>query len=622
MASGPAAPLSAPVVTLSLDTSYDDVEVPARQERSRVVQTMVTFLRHGETDLGSRRPRVLAGQSDVPLNAAGIRQARLTAWRLRNQKFDAIVCSDQRAAKQTLDEMLPWMPQNRSAAIVYDARLREKSCSDLGGMPWTEVKQKLKAEAKTLDHYLRERADGETMAAFEGRVLDFYAEQIIEKGLLEPSGLRLTPTMSPSEPKPPLAAHGTVEAGVASPAASPTAPMTSHGSASKSDPASPQELSPTSATKEQARKALTANLHVDVAAPQQLSVGSFQSSSSWRQITSPENSSALSPDDRRALAVLPSPLKSTGTSSAPQSPSLRSIAGQRSLNQTPKLGSNASLASNRSGISKGSIRALIEDFERLSAASSPITPESASVRKNLQTPVVERVPDTVFEEAPELEAVMQEPESSVEIVPEARSVEVVRTQHDAPRRNILVIAHGGVLQLLFTHLLNDLDFDIYGEIQTGFPKHCGLYRLQLQKVVYGPPDGATDWEWLGVISLMNCVAHHALVSNESWHQWNPDAGKRKKEFLELKAAAFAPTGSSALRKAEDAQLTSSPVASSSADANDKRSKPNSAGESFRMALEKFGGIVRHLKDKRGSDKEAGLPPLKKAADIKLEITLA
>lgn len=57
------------------------------------------FLRHGET--GHNRQGLVAGASDVPLNAAGRSQARAAAARLAGSAIDVICCSPLQRARDT-----------------------------------------------------------------------------------------------------------------------------------------------------------------------------------------------------------------------------------------------------------------------------------------------------------------------------------------------------------------------------------------------------------------------------------------------------------------------------------------------------------------------------------------
>ena len=61
------------------------------------METVVYFLRHGETDYNIDVR--IQGQCDIPLNANGIKQAQITGKRLQKMHFDCIYSSDlQRAA--------------------------------------------------------------------------------------------------------------------------------------------------------------------------------------------------------------------------------------------------------------------------------------------------------------------------------------------------------------------------------------------------------------------------------------------------------------------------------------------------------------------------------------------
>ncbi|KAI9101700.1 histidine phosphatase superfamily [Phlyctochytrium arcticum] len=71
--------------------------------------------------------------------------------------------------------------------------------------------------------------------------------------------------------------------------------------------------------------------------------------------------------------------------------------------------------------------------------------------------------------------------------------------------NVLLITHGGWIQRLMEHVLEDLNFQMDCDLLNGFPKNTAVYRFEINKVF--KPD--EDYEWEGRIKLMNCVAHLA-----------------------------------------------------------------------------------------------------------------
>ncbi|KAI8818159.1 histidine phosphatase superfamily [Fimicolochytrium jonesii] len=74
--------------------------------------------------------------------------------------------------------------------------------------------------------------------------------------------------------------------------------------------------------------------------------------------------------------------------------------------------------------------------------------------------------------------------------------------------NILVITHGGWIQRLMEHLLDDLNFRVDCALLPGFPKNTAVYRFVISKVFAVD----LDYEWEGRLKLMNCVAHLAGAS--------------------------------------------------------------------------------------------------------------
>ncbi|KAI9207204.1 histidine phosphatase superfamily [Polychytrium aggregatum] len=142
---------------------------------------VLTLVRHAETDLDTKIPRVLQGQSDTTLSGVGIKQAESLGWRLRKYHFNHIYTSDLQRAIQTTDEIRKHHP---STPVTVEQRLREKNLGDLTGMSWSDAKQILKIEDVHLDDHIGGHG-GETKTEFYERVTNFYSD-IINQHLIQP----------------------------------------------------------------------------------------------------------------------------------------------------------------------------------------------------------------------------------------------------------------------------------------------------------------------------------------------------------------------------------------------------------------------------------------------------
>ena len=91
------------------------------------------LVRHGETDwnLNGR----IQGQSDVPLNATGIRQVSHLAQRLEDIHFDAVYSSDLARTHETAQIIT----SGRDIEIAADPDLREFSFGEWEGLTDTEI---------------------------------------------------------------------------------------------------------------------------------------------------------------------------------------------------------------------------------------------------------------------------------------------------------------------------------------------------------------------------------------------------------------------------------------------------------------------------------------------------
>lgn len=129
---------------------------------------MVTFgfVRHGLTDWNSEYRA--QGQHDVPLNAEGIRQARLLGQRLVKEHWDYLYSSDLSRARVTAEILAEAMGREVTG---FDPRLREKSHGRLDGTTVAERVALWGPDWAKLDH------GEESVESILARSLDFLREK-------------------------------------------------------------------------------------------------------------------------------------------------------------------------------------------------------------------------------------------------------------------------------------------------------------------------------------------------------------------------------------------------------------------------------------------------------------
>ncbi|TMN22039.1 histidine phosphatase family protein [Lentibacillus cibarius] len=91
--------------------------------------TTIGFVRHGTT-LWNKQGRA-QGNSDVPLDAQGIREAEQAAARLCTENWDVIYASDLTRAKQTAEAVARAIGK---VELHVDKRIRERDCGRIEGM--------------------------------------------------------------------------------------------------------------------------------------------------------------------------------------------------------------------------------------------------------------------------------------------------------------------------------------------------------------------------------------------------------------------------------------------------------------------------------------------------------
>ncbi|TNY18854.1 histidine phosphatase superfamily [Rhodotorula diobovata] len=94
-------------------------------------KTVVTIVRHGETDYN--KAGIVQGHLDVPLNAQGVAQARVTGrwFAAQGVRFDEAFSSDLGRARKTAETILE--AQRDAAPLVLDERIRERHLGTMQG---------------------------------------------------------------------------------------------------------------------------------------------------------------------------------------------------------------------------------------------------------------------------------------------------------------------------------------------------------------------------------------------------------------------------------------------------------------------------------------------------------
>jgi len=125
--------------------------------RAPLLAAQFCFLRHGETE--SNRLGLVAGASDVPLNATGLAQARAAARQLTGRGIDAIWASPLQRAQDT------------ARCVAELLGLEVVTVSDLAERNWGEL------EGKTRESRDRRMTPpgGESLEVFRARTLAGFA---------------------------------------------------------------------------------------------------------------------------------------------------------------------------------------------------------------------------------------------------------------------------------------------------------------------------------------------------------------------------------------------------------------------------------------------------------------
>ncbi|KAJ1561685.1 hypothetical protein HK405_003161 [Cladochytrium tenue] len=422
--------------------------------------------RVAETDLNVKGGRYLEGQLDTEINERGAKQAEALAQRLRGARFDHIYCSDLKRAVQTADHIARHHP---AAAITLDPRLREQHLGDLAGVPWREAKRRLRELDLTLD----ERAvasGGERRSDVRAHVEEFY-QDVVADHLVAPLHAAMDR----------LAAAAAGRVGL---------------------PAVPE---PATSRSEGERSPLGGN-----------DAAGGNPSDALKPSSAPGG--RLSDDTRGDAPALSVSLAPPSPSPAPQStPGPAASAAEKPVLRPPSARPAAlSVSTTRHAHTWDST----SDPDGPPSPHPGLTP-AALLAAAAASAAAGATPATSF--------------ASCASSPTTPSTQLAtRAARRLHRRNILVVTHGGPIRALLALLLSrDLAFALPEHLAppaasasssaaatvprcvAAFPRTAAVYRLEIACVARGDRGlaVATDFDWRGAWSAINCVAHLARIDH-------------------------------------------------------------------------------------------------------------
>jgi alpha-ribazole phosphatase len=101
------------------------------------MSTRLLIVRHGQTDWNIERR--FQGQTDIPLNPMGLKQAQALARHLSSEKPAAIYSSDLSRAWQTAEIIRYALSANSQCPLIAEPRLREICFGEWEGLVYEEI---------------------------------------------------------------------------------------------------------------------------------------------------------------------------------------------------------------------------------------------------------------------------------------------------------------------------------------------------------------------------------------------------------------------------------------------------------------------------------------------------
>jgi alpha-ribazole phosphatase len=132
--------------------------------------TTLRIVRHGQTDWNTDGR--FQGQTDIPLNAAGLAQAQALSRRLSAEPPAAIYASDLRRAWQTAEIIHQALPEEGRCPLIPEPRLREMRFGGWEGLTYAQIQS---SQAQLLQRWERDLEHvappgGETLLELADRV--------------------------------------------------------------------------------------------------------------------------------------------------------------------------------------------------------------------------------------------------------------------------------------------------------------------------------------------------------------------------------------------------------------------------------------------------------------------
>lgn len=136
--------------------------------------TQLGIIRHGITDWNIQKRA--QGQTDIPLNETGRKQALALAERLKDERWDLVYSSDLSRAKETAEIVA----ETLGLSVHTDIRLREKGFGEIEGLTMDDRLERWGQDWPTLAQGIESEASVvERAVSFAAHMIETYPQQRI-----------------------------------------------------------------------------------------------------------------------------------------------------------------------------------------------------------------------------------------------------------------------------------------------------------------------------------------------------------------------------------------------------------------------------------------------------------